>query len=148
MGRLHQARFFKLITLLSKSEPRERSGATEARTVLTVLFPFKVKTISLMQVNHSIQKRSVFLALHLHQSFKFQFSVLGSKSRDKPRDKLHDLSCDGCSSASVAHPEFPRRLRQPIILSNFCRKLHKNERIWSEAEGMRPWHPLLDPLLL
>ena len=29
--------------------------------------------------------------------------------------------------------------------SNFCRKLHENERIWTPRGGVRPWHPPLDP---
>ena len=118
MGRLHQARLSTLINLchpvswdvfighdsfhrsLSKSQLRERSGVTEAKTVLV---PFKVKTISFMRWI-ILFKRSVFLALHLDQSFKFQFSVLGSKSRDKPRD----MWCEMCISVSVADPGFPR----------------------------------------
>ena len=29
--------------------------------------------------------------------------------------------------------------------SHFCRKLHKNERIWTPRGGARPWRPPLDP---
>ena len=29
--------------------------------------------------------------------------------------------------------------------SNFCRKLHENERIWTPRGGACPWRPRLDP---
>ena len=34
--------------------------------------------------------------------------------------------------------------RQPIIWSIISRKLHENERIWTQR-GARPWRPPLDP---
>ena len=44
-------------------------------------------------------------------------------------------------SITVADPGFPRRAPaskvggQPIILPNFYRKLHENERIWTQRGG-------------
>ena len=46
---------------------------------------------------------------------------------------------------AVADPGFPRwggqplsLDRKPIIWQNFCRKLHENERNWTESRGARP----------
>ena len=32
-----------------------------------------------------------------------------------------------------------------VLIYYFCRKLHKNERIWTPGGGARPWRPPLDP---
>ena len=36
---------------------------------------------------------------------------------------------------------------KPIIWPNFYRKLHENERIWTEKGGACPWRPLDPPTL-
>ena len=55
--------------------------------------------------------------------------------------------CKRQTQRSVADPGFSKVGRLPIILQNFCRKLHENERIWTE-EGERAFlAPLLDPQL-
>ena len=38
----------------------------------------------------------------------------------------------------------PEGILKPIIFQNCCRKLHENERIWTEGgreEGARDWQP-------
>ena len=49
------------------------------------------------------------------------------------------MGINGRSRISQGAPT-PEGVRQPIILQIFCRKLHENERIWTEG-GARPWHP-------
>ena len=50
---------------------------------------------------------------------------------------------------AVAYPGFPRWVRQPkkwgcehITWPNVCRKLHENERNWTEREALNPSAPL------
>ena len=47
----------------------------------------------------------------------------------------------------VGGAQTPNGVRAPIIWQNLCRKLHENERIWTERERTSPVPPPPDPLL-
>ena len=54
------------------------------------------------------------------------------------------MGTSGGSRISQRGRQLPREVYQPIILQNFCPKLHENERIWTERGGAgaslaRPW---------
>ena len=46
---------------------------------------------------------------------------------------------------AVADPGFPpggcANSQNCYYFSNFCQKLHENERIWTPRRGARPWRP-------
>ena len=61
---------------------------------------------------------------------------------------LTQFCSDLCSPSPVADPGFSpggcANSQNCYYFSNFCQKLHENERIWTPG-GARPWRPPLDP---
>ena len=59
------------------------------------------------------------------------------------------FECESLNGLSVADPGFSpggcANSQNCYYFSNFCQKLHENERIWTPGGGARPWRPPLDP---
>ena len=56
--------------------------------------------------------------------------------------RIHDFPDDGRQPPGWGH--------QPIILTNYSRKLHDNERNWTQKRGggVRPWRSPSDPTMM
>ena len=72
----------------------------------------------------------------------FQNLDLSSKVlKRKFKKEQHSVADPGFSPGGCAN------FQNCYYFSNFCRKLHENERIWTPGGGggARPWPPPLDP---
>ena len=56
------------------------------------------------------------------------------------------MGTSGGSRISQRGCQLSKEVCQPIILQNFCRNLHENERIWTERGARVPGAPLNQPL--